>query len=262
MDGFWGAKEYSLEPQPFDHFSPHLAFLPLPTTERDWLDIFFRRPNVNDFTQVRNPGEEAYYVLRDAVKDNLSAIVLAAHRNLTLARKAMGALFHAKTDWESVGRRAQLFRHLKYPAAVVSFTLDAYNALIWWGAKSQAKLELVWSAMQRGLREFIAFVNFCIWLLPSKTAVKELRNRLQLSEMLDGLSFRGSILCGSDVAKHYNVFAQHGAPVFALLRRKEYYISNEDRRLRSGGEQRSSYEPYWKLGLSLLRFLFNHFCAN
>jgi hypothetical protein len=226
-DGYWGASEYSLEPQPFDHLSPHLAFLPIPRDAHMARHILFRQASERDWTLSQENDKKGLWVMSEQTDASHVKPTLAdLYADLVAAMDAIGRVFPPSMDWKTAGRRDMLFSHFRFPNAAIAMAYDACAALRR-GVKSQAIFQLYWRAMQRGAREMLAVVPFCKTFLPKR------KEREFLSEVskLDEYAWRGSVFIGTDADDYYGLFVEHGVPAYAVIWRKQFRLSDADPRL-------------------------------
>jgi hypothetical protein len=249
-DGLWGLREYTLEPQFFDHRSPHLAFLAVPTSYDKLRGFLFRPPSVGDWQRSERTKR---LILSDAASDNIDYTLGEIFGDARTAREVvLGSLGSNPAGFGD--SRLKLFTNGLFPSLAIATAKDAFKLLNSDGVSSEAAFEMVWHAMYRALRELVAYVHFCACLLPSEEHRDILQPRLLL---LTGYRRRGCLLTGSDVGTYYDLFANHLVPVYAVLFLGEFTIAEDDLRLHNRSKDGTE-EPRQSIevDVALSKFMF------
>ncbi|KAI0028642.1 hypothetical protein K488DRAFT_89545 [Vararia minispora EC-137] len=239
-DGFWGEREYTIEPQPFDHLAPHLAFFPAPREQDDFAHLLFRTPREHDL--AHKPRKGTVLVLSEDQRRELERVMSDLRGYVASAQTSIASVFGASEEWENRGRRAKLFRGFKFPNAVFSNATDAFKMLADSGVPSRSQFQLYWHAMQRGMREMMAVVDFCATLLPCPSS----RGTLQAVCTWE-YDRRRCILSDQDAEDYYILLAQCNVPVYVLLWREQYPLADNDYRLQEAHIPVCDVEPDFAL---------------
>jgi hypothetical protein len=248
-DGLWGHREYTLQPSPFDATSPHLAFFPVAVSAEHWKHRLFRTPHKLDYEVFRNgPGPDRLVLTKnskqqwEALLKDVSDGAHYSQRWIERMQREHPALRKGKND------RVRLFFLCQYPNRTEAAMRNAFDILAKRGLLSRREFLLVWCALQRAIRELIAYTAFCSNLVPSLSAREEIRKR----EHLRDYPRRGSIFGGKDILEYLGVFINLNMPCYAELHLKEYRVEKFD----SPSPARASIVPHAELSVSFLAFFF------
>ncbi|KAI0028615.1 hypothetical protein K488DRAFT_73633 [Vararia minispora EC-137] len=240
-DGLWGEHEYTLVPQPFDHVAPHLACLPVASSASARNHVLFRRVDNRDMTHSKEPGKMHLFVLTRECREELEKAVKKDQESLSNVQRFLARVFGKNIDWETKPEkqalRAELFKWFRMPHPVFTMAKDAVKAVTTDGTSSRAEFLLQWRAMQRGVREMVAVIDFCEKFIPCPVARKEIGETCFL---IPGMERRGTILSGKDLKRFIGVFMERGVAVYGVLWRDEWWFNENDWHWGDASESRCS----------------------
>jgi hypothetical protein len=221
-DGFWGRREYTLEPTFFDHLSPHLAFFPVPVFADDLTHLAFRAPHEFDMRRTKN----GQVFLSNATAEDVEVMLKALQQHCLKAKDWCARVYvDLPSGIKASSRRIRIFNDGRFPSAAEANAFEALNVLQHIGARGLAEFRLIWHAMQRFARELDAYIAFCACFLPHTAA----RRELSTLQMLPLLQRRGSIFSGADIDDWIGLFIDKDIPSYAVLWKKEYCLLEENR---------------------------------
>jgi hypothetical protein len=152
MDGLWGRRDYSVEPQFFDHLSPHLAFLPVPLVSEDRRHILFRLPSAQEIVESSDTEKRGQLILahplRKRIAELLGRISDVAHLGKRWSKKITAENSHLLQEGKK-STRMRLVLEGRFPSSVEANMFDLLKILTTRGAVCKTDLILVWVAMQR-----------------------------------------------------------------------------------------------------------------
>jgi hypothetical protein len=220
-DGNWGRREYTLEPQYFDHLSPHLAFLPVPQTLGDYAHTLFRPPTKDD--AIHSSDTSSQLIFTRFNRDRWCFVVNMARDGARVCKAWIARILsdfpHLKAD---NGGRTKMFFSCRYPSGIEASMLKLYDILDTRGVASYKEFRLVWSSLQRMAREMVAYVSFCAQLIPSTTA----REEIQRYTLVEEMPRRGCLFGGADLIHFLGVFVSINLPAYAVISRALFVVEH------------------------------------
>ncbi|KAI0026497.1 hypothetical protein K488DRAFT_75296, partial [Vararia minispora EC-137] len=238
-DGLWGEHEYTLMPQPFDHVALHLACLPVASSASARNHVLFHHVDNRDMTHSKEPGKTHLFVLTRECREELEKVVKKAQESLSTVQRFLARIFGKNIDWETKPKkqalRAELFKWFRMPHLVFTMAKDAVKAVTTDGTSSRVEFLLQWRAMQRGVREMVAVIDFCEKFIPCPVVRKEIG---ETCFSIPGTERRGTILSGKDLKRFIGVFMERGVAVYGVLWRDEWRFDENDWRRGDASESR------------------------